>query len=738
VRSVVLNFKTGEIDVHDVPSPIVGPRRLLVANHNSLISAGTEGYIIDMARKGPVGKALDRPDLAMQVINKALVEGFWGTAKVVRNLISQPLPLGYSCAGEILETGAQCDPFQVGDRVACAGLGMANHAEHVAIPITMAAKLPENVSTEEAAFGTLGAIALHGVRLSEPQIGSRFVVIGLGLIGQLTTQILAASGCRVIGFDIDPEKVALAKENGIYAGGVIGVDDPVEITQGVTGGRGADGVVIAAHSSDNAPLTLATELAREKAVVTALGLVKLDVPRRAFFEKELRLEVSRAYGAGAYDADYERKGRDYPAGYVRWTQGRNLEAFIDLLSAGKVDVNSLISHRFALDDASDAYAKIRDRDSATVGVLFEYETLTERTRTIQIRTAKPTDDAPKHENPRNFGVIGAGKFAQGVLLPALVAQKDVKILAVATANGLTAEHVASKYKSEVATSDWREVVGRQDIGSVLIATRHDMHAELICAAAKAGKNIFVEKPLAVSFEELADVERALEPYAGVLAVGFNRPHAPLSLKFKGLLKSRRLPLDVHYRFLAPRIRKGHESDWVHDPESGGSRIVGEVCHMVDLVGFLVGSRVKSVFAVSINGDAPDIPNYDTLNIVLTYEDGSTAHLGYVANSDASVPQERIELHWEGAYGLIDNFRSGRFKRGRSRKSFRGLSQDKGWRQGIQAFVRNIDAGGQTSDDRQSLIDTTRVTLLIHKSLETGLRFDLAGNEFSGTANRAPD
>ena len=719
--SVTLNFKSGSIKVEDSPSPNLSPSSILVNNRFSLVSSGTEGHIIKMARKGPIGKALDRPDLAKQVINKARLEGFWNTAKVVQNLISAPIPLGYSCAGEVIEAGRNADLFKQGDKVACAGLGMANHAEHVVIPRTMAAKIPDNVSTEEAAFGTLGAIALHGVRLARPELGETFVVFGLGLLGQLTAQILMANGCRVLGFDIDKNKVVLAGKFDLLGSGVVGRDDVHQIVQNHTGGYGADGVIITAHSKTNQPIAMAADICREKARVIAVGLVNLDIPRRTFFEKELRLEVSRAYGAGAYDSDYEKKGNDYPFGYVRWTEGRNLAAFMDLLAQKKVQVVPLITHRIPLKEAHKAYELILgERKELYVGILLTYEGKTPRTESIKLK------ERPKLEvkEKLNFGILGAGRFAQGILLPILKSQPDVKISAVASGNGLNAKHVASKYNADMCTSDYREILNRKDIGSVLIATRHNLHAQMVCDSIKAQKNIFVEKPLAINEEQLNEITELLPQYNGVLSVGFNRRFAPISKVFKKYLSNRRQPMVISYRFLTPLVMKGSDVEWVHDPELGGGRIIGEMCHMVDTVSFLVGSVPHKVYAASISGNAPAIANYDNIAVTLTYRDGSVAQLLYVANSDASQPQERIELHWEGSYGLIDNFKNGFYSHKGKKNKIHGLNQQKGWKEEIDAFVNSIREDKKEPIPLTSLVETTRITHLIHKSLETAQVLEL--------------
>lgn len=474
-------------------------------------------------------------------------------------------------------------------------------------------------------------------------------------------------------------------------------------------------MLICAHAKSNQPLVTACDLAREKGCIVAVGLVKLDVPRRAFFQKELRLEVSRAYGAGAYDDAYERKGRDYPLPYVRWTEGRNLEAFLTLLASGSVRVAPLVSHRFPLEQAKAAYDMVLSGSEPSLGVLFTYPGTAETASTVRL-AGKPSAGGP---SAFNFGIIGPGRFAQAVLIPALHSHRKVRIAAVASAGGMSARHVAEKYKADMCTSDYAELLARPDIGSVLVATRHTLHARIVAEALAAGKNVFVEKPLATSPQELALVEAARAAGGGRLLVGFNRRFSPLCRTFAARLANRSQPLVLTHRFLTPRLLKGNESQWVHDPEQGGNRIIGEVCHMVDTASFLVGARPRTVYARSVDADADAIPNYDNLIVTLGYADGSVAGLTYTANSDASLPQERIELHWEGAFGLIDNFRHGFVSRDGRRKSWRGLSQRKGWSEEMDAFVACLEAGGQDPIPFESLAETTRVTFLIEESLRTG-------------------
>jgi len=723
MKIATLNFKNANIEVLDVPTPILKPADILVATHRSLISAGTEGYIIRMAQKGPLGKALDRPDLAMQVIRKALMEGFWGTAKIVNNLINTPLPLGYSLSGEVLEVGREADRFRPGERVACAGIGIANHAEHVVIPKTMGAKLPPNVSYEDAAFGTLGAIALHGVRLARPVLGETCVVLGLGLLGLITIQILQASGCTVIGFDVDSTKLTKAKEFGIEACGLLGHDDPKRLVSSCTDGRGADTVIITAHAKSSKPLHLAAELSRLKGRIVSVGLTGLNVPRRIFFEKELQLEVSRAYGPGAYDVAYERKGHDYPQAYVPWTQGRNLQAFIDLIAKNKVRVDNLITHRFDLADAKEAYKLIMgERKEPYIGILFTYSSVKPRSASITLQSKA----SPPQKVDLRFGIIGAGRWAQAILLPYLRKEQDVTIGAVATASGLSARHVGDKYNATLATTEYNDILACSDIGSIVIATRHNTHAGLVFDAMKAQKNIFVEKPLATSTEELDSIISLYPSYTKCLTVGFNRRYSPLCRTFKRHLEKRKRPLLLVYRFITPMVTQGHESEWVHDPQSGGSRIIGEVCHMVDTAAYLIGSPARKIYASSMAADATNIPNYDNVHATISYVDGSVATLIYVADSDTSVPQERIELFWEQSYGLIDNFKQGMFSRGGKRKKYRGFSQQKGWKEEVQHFVaalrKNSDIGVIPFE---SLVETTRCTLAIHNSIEKGIIFDLS-------------
>jgi polar amino acid transport system substrate-binding protein len=530
--------------------------------------------------------------------------------------------------------------------------------------------------------------------------------------------------------------VQLALASGMDAGGVVGRDDPKTMVVAQSSGYGADGVLIAAHSQSNDPLVLAAELARERGRVVALGLVNLDVPRRTFFEKEIRLEVSRAYGAGAYDAEYERKGHDYPHGYVRWTEGRNLAAFTDLMAQGRVDVRPLITHRFTLDAAKDAYAVVLgERKEGHLGVVFEYAAPHEKTPTLRLR---PPEPAPRAANPLTFGVIGAGRFAQAVLLPELTAQGGVRIAAVATAQGMTARHIAAKYGSDMCSSDHREVLARPDIGSVLIATRHASHAAIVCDAMTAGKNVFVEKPLATDEEQLARIIAAHERYQGTLMVGFNRRYSPLCRELKLRLAARQAPVAMNWRFITPLIGKGHESEWVHDRDSGGGRIIGEVCHMVDTCAYLIDRPVVNVYARSIGGNLRALHNYDTLHITIAYDDGSIATLVYVANSDASIPSERLECHWEGAYAEIDNFKSALFSRKRKRERRFGLNQQKGWKEEVREFVECVRQGRPGPVPFTSLVETTRVTFAVERSLERGAAVSLATERAIDADRAVPD
>ena len=575
MKQILQNMRSGIVEVADVPAPSIQRGRVLVRTAASLISAGTEKNTVDMGKKTLVGKAHSRPDLVKQVIDKARTDGILNTYTAIKAKLDGSTALGYSASGTVVGVGEGVTGFNAGDPVACAGAGYASHAEMISVPQNLCVRLPDNVSLEEGAFGTLGAIAMQGVRLAEPTLGEAVVVIGLGLLGQLTVQLLAANGCRVFGVDLDDTKLRLARE--------LGADDcstPAQAEEKVAAwsrGRGADAVLITAATPSNDPIELAGEVARLKGRVVVVGLVGMAVPRNVYYLKELSLQISMSYGPGRYDAEYEERGHDYPFAYVRWTEGRNLESFFDLAATRRIDIRRLISHRFPIERGEEAYKLISgETKEPYLGIVLEYDGRKELETNLRF-----TSRAAAHESVR-VGMIGAGSYAKKFLLPNLKSCK-AEFCSIATASGVTARDVAKQYGFAATVSEARDVIGDPISNLVVIATRHDTHAMLAQAALEAGKHTFVEKPLAMNDEELDSVIAAARVSTGNLMVGYNRRFSPSARQAKEFFTGRPEPLSILYRVNAGRIAG---NSWIQDPAEGGGRIVGEVCHFLDLMNFL--------------------------------------------------------------------------------------------------------------------------------------------------------
>ena len=696
MKQLLQDVSTGEITIDEVPAPARGAASLLVATRFSVISPGTERAVLEIGRASLIGKARARPDLVKKVVEAAKTDGLATTYAKVRGRLGEPNALGYSLSGIVLESceGASAVP---GDLVACAGAGLASHAEVVSVPRNLVARVPAGVAAEDAAYGTLGAIALHGVRLAKVGLGDVVAVIGLGLVGQLALELLAASGCLPIGVDPDPERVVLARNAGFFA-----TTDPGELeteAARVTAGRGADGVLVCAASKSSAPLATATAVARERAVVCVVGDVTIELPRAPLFAKELKLVVSRSYGPGRYDPSYEERGIDYPAGYVRWTEGRNLEEVLRLMEQSKLRPSRVTTHTFDLDRGAEAYALLGS-DEPSMGILLRYPGREDAgPRRISFAGAKPGGAralarALRRDRLR-VGVIGAGGFARSVLIPPLARLADIS--AVVTATGVSARSSAIRFGAALATTDAADVFTSDDIDAVVIATRHDKHAEYTIAALEAGKHVFVEKPLALSEEELARIEKAAASSAGILMVGFNRRFAPLTVELKSALGGRG-PLLISYRINAGRLPLHH---WTRDPQVGGGRIVGEVCHFVDTASFLTGGPPATVSAVAAAGGSETVE--ENVAATLTFPDGSVAQLLYAAFGDPSLPKERLEALGEAGAGVLDDFRDLRLHRGGEQMTTSG-KRDKGHAAEIEVFVESC----RTSVQPWAIDDMTAV------------------------------
>jgi polar amino acid transport system substrate-binding protein len=714
MKQVLQNNKTGRMMVTDVPTPLVQKGRVLVRAAASLISAGTERMAVDEGKKSLIERARERPELVKQVIEKAKNEGFLKTFNAVRSKLGSSTALGYSAAGIVVNVGDDVTEFSIGERVACAGAAYASHAEVLAVPKNLCVRLPDEVSFDAGAFGTLGAIALQGVRLADPTLGESIVVIGLGLLGQITVQLLKANGCRVFGIDLDPAKVELALELGAD-GAAVSDENAKRIVLDWSRGRGADAVLITAGTPSNQPIELAGEISRLKGRVVAVGMVGMDVPRNLYFKRELSLMVSMSYGPGRYDPEYEERGHDYPFAYVRWTENRNIEAFLELVAENRVNVERLITHRFSIEEGERAYQLIAgETKEPYLGIVLQYDTERELERRIEIKKVE-RERAPAAANVVRVGMIGAGVYAQAMLLPFYKAE-GVDFRAITTASGVSARDIAEKYGFNYCATSADDVLDDEEVNLVVVATRHDLHAELVRRALLKGKHVFVEKPLALSEEELQGVLDAAVNSTGQVMVGFNRRFSPLAQAAREFFHERQAPLSISYRVNAGRIPKSH---WLQDPREGGGRIIGEVCHFIDLMHFLTGSLVTRVYAESITSRNHEMVDEDNVFITLRFADGSNGSIAYLSEGDKAMPKERVEIFSEGKSFLLDDFRSATSYRNGREESTKPRQQDKGQASETRAVCEVVLKGAPAPIALEDLAATTRATFRIRDSLRMG-------------------
>ncbi len=712
MKQVVQHLRTGVLRVEEVPSASTLDGRLLVATRASLISAGTERSTVQVAQQNLLDKARSRPDLVRKVLDSARREGIMRTVDAVLDRLDKPAALGYSSAGVVLEVGRGLSGFQAGDRVACAGQNYASHAEVVSVPAPLCATIPEGVEFEDAAFVTLGAIALQGVRQADVRLGEIVAVVGLGLLGQLTVQLLKASGCRVVGADLDAGKVDLALHLGAEAAGF--PDALPEIVARMTQDHGVDAVIVTAGTKSDGPVELAGTIARKKGRVVVVGAVGLTIPREPYYKKELELRMSMSYGPGRYDPAYEEGGRDYPYAYVRWTEQRNMQAFLSLLGSGQASVKPLITHRFPIDEAGAAYEALADPQGGALGIVLQYPAQDSVVR----RRIEPAAIA-RHSRPvegLQFGIIGAGQHVRDRLLPALDATNRAGIRAICSATGLQAKAIAEKWKAEYATTDYRELLADPGITAVVIGTRHHLHAELVIASLRAGKHVFVEKPLCLTADELdriGEAYRAAAPTGLHLMVGFNRRFSAHALKAREFVRQPRGPLMLQYRVNAGWLPPDH---WVHDPLVGGGRLLGEACHFVDYCQFLCGAPPASVFARRVTAGPTD----DQFMLSIGFCDGSLATLTYTSGGDSALPKERVEILGNGRALLMDDFVETRFWARGSESAFRTRRQDKGFEEEMTALGKVLTHGGEAPISWPELEASTRACFAAERSLSTGL------------------
>jgi len=676
-----------------------------VQNRFSLISAGTEKSTVSVGQSGLLGKAQKRPDLVRQVFDNFRKEGARATLDKVMNKLESLKALGYSSSGVVMDSLDNQAAFKPGDRVACAGQDYASHAEVVCVPQNLVVKLPEAVSFEHAAFTTLGAIALQGVRQASPRLGEKVCVIGLGLLGQLTVQLLRANGCLVAGIDLSPDMARLASQSGAQLALTRESPELAQACANFTNGHGFDAVIITAAAPTNDPVELAGELLRKKGVVVVVGDVKMDLPRNPhYYRKELELKMSCSYGPGRYDHNYEEQGQDYPYAYVRWTEQRNMEAFLDIVASGAMKLDLLISHVFGIDKALEAYDLVLGKKHEPyVGILLQYPEGQE-TRRSKFTTAFNS------LREVNVGFIGAGSFAQSYLLPFVRGMASLDT--VVTRTGISSSGVAQKFQFNYASTSVEDILNNEKINTVFIATQHDTHARFVVDALNRGKHVFVEKPLALNFEQLDVVRQAYQNSSGLrLMVGYNRRFAPVCVSAKRHFANIGEPLVMNFRINAGFLPKSHWSQ----TSAGGGRVVGEMCHFIDLMQFFTGARPTSVHAASIQTRNETATPEDNLCATLTFDDGSVGSLVYVANSDSRLAKERLEILGGGMAYLIDDFRSGMLlKDGKTTKE---NSVGKGHKQEVEAFVEWVK-GGPRPIELESLYLTSLATFKILESLSS--------------------
>lgn len=710
MKQVVQDIRTGRTKLVEVPAPGLAPGMALVRNQASVVSPGTERALAQFAGKSLLGKARSRPDLVRQVLDKLQREGVLATMEAVQNRLDQPMPLGYSSAGRVEAVGEGVSSVQAGDRVACAGGGYAVHAEFALVPENLVCRIPDGVPSEAAAFATLGAVALHGFRLAQVQVGSAVAVIGLGVVGQLAMQLARAAGCRAFGVDLNGERVGKARAAGFEAAIR---QDAEKAAAAASAGRGFDAVLICADADSSDPVELAAAIARDRATVVGVGAVGLDLPRRPFYEKELTFLVSRSYGPGRYDPSYEEAGVDYPLGYVRWTEGRNLEAFLDLAADGKVDPMTLITHRFPIERAEAAYELIGgDQREQALGVLIEYPAADQGAPLAGVvTTARPS---PPQEDVR-LGVLGAGSFASQVILPKLSKIDDLSLVGISSGRGLTAAEAARRFKFHFAASEQEALLEHESINAIAVFTRHHLHPDQVAAALAAGKHVFCEKPLAIERAGLQKVVEALQASDRILTVGFNRRRAPLMVKLKAHFHPLQSPLTMHYRVNAGELPADH---WLLDPEQGGGRLIGEGCHFIDAMTDLCGSLPRAVRAQS-RGDRSGAEDF-VVNV--EFVDGSLGTLTYTASGDRSQGKERLEVFGGGRSAVLDDFRRlETYAQGRRSVDRAWLRQDKGHRNLWRAFVDAVKRGGPPPIPYEQLITVAAATLAADEALRTGER-----------------
>lgn len=693
MKQVLQNLRNGETDVADVPAPGLGANRVLIQTRKTLISAGTEKMMVEFGQASFIGKAKAQPDKVKQVLDKMRTDGLMPTLEAVFNKLDEPMPLGYCNAGVVLEVGRNVTEFKPGDRVISNG----PHAEIVSVPKLLCAKIPDGVTDEQAAFTVLASIGLQGVRLAQPTLGETVVVFGMGLIGLITTQLLVANGCNVVGIDINEHRLKLAERFGARTiNGATG-GDPIAAVNAMTDARGADAVIITASAKTDEIVHQAAEMSRKRGRIVLVGVVGLNLRRSDFYEKELTFQVSCSYGPGRYDDTYEQGGGDYPLGYVRWTEQRNFEAVLNMIDTDRLHLDELITHHYPIDGAPEAYATIQN-DKAAMGVILEFAERVDRSRKVAVADARPASGSGQAV----VGVIGAGNFSKMTLMPALSKTGAQLKYVSAHTNAASAQHLANKFSVAHATTDYRAILDDPEVNATIISVGHDLHAKFVCESLAAGKHAFVEKPLAMNVDEVRQIlDAAAKAPDRQVMVGFNRRFSPHIQKMKRLLTGRGEPLAMTFTcnagFIPPDV-------WVHDPVRGGGRIVGEACHFIDLLAYLAGSKVCSVAAHQM-GEGVAIKE-DKMSISLGFEDGSVGTVNYFANGSKSYAKEVLEVYSDQRILHMYNFRRTTGYGFQGFKKFKTSRQDKGHAAEFAAFVDRVAEGGEPLIPLDELVNAT--------------------------------
>ncbi len=705
MKQILQNLRTGKTSIVECPAPELKANSLKIATSASLISSGTERMLVDFGTSSLIDKARKQPDKVKQVISKIQTDGLFSTYEAISSKMSQPIPLGYSNVGVVQEVSKDVDGFQPGDRVVSNGA----HADVVVVKKNLCSIVPPTVTDEQAAFTVVGSIALQGVRLAKPTLGEAFVVIGAGLIGLLTIQLLKANGCRVLAVDFDPKKLELARKFGAITIDASKEADTLSYAEEFSRGRGVDGVIITASTDSNEPIKTAANMCRKRARIILVGVVGLDIDREDFYEKEITFQVSCSYGPGRYDHSYEELSQDYPVGFVRWTEKRNFEAFLDLLSSGKIDTDSLISSRFLFEHGEDAYKELLS-NSSSLGILLDYKSEVS-SRLIDSIRLNQHFSATKEPS---IGIIGAGNYASRILIPS-IKRTGVKLHTLVTENGLSGNIQGKKHGFDMATTDFAKVLCEDQIDTVFIATRHDSHASLVVESLKHKKNVWVEKPLALNLDELKKIKLTYEEASSMtkegphLMVGYNRRFSPHAVKIKDLLSNIESSKSILITVNAGHIPKDH---WTQDSKIGGGRIIGEACHHIDLLRFFVGKRIVKVTSESAEEFGSLVSDRTTIN--LKFEDGSLGTILYLSNGASNFPKERIEIFTEGKILQLDNFKK---MKGFGWKNFKKMNlfqQNKGQSACALAFIQGLQAGTPPISSEE-IFDVAEATILAASS-----------------------